>query len=67
VRRKLIDADDYLAVAPGVVRVRLDVPIPDIDTALPAAPADSGAVVALAERYGLESPFNRVLNAFDIG
>ena len=63
-RRKLIAADDYLAVAPGVVQVRLDVPIPHLDATLPTTPADPEAVVELADRYNLESPLNRVLNAF---
>jgi 5'-3' exonuclease len=64
IRRRIIDAAGYLAVAPDVVRVRLDVPIPDIDTTLPASPADPETVLDLAEQYNLESSMNRVLNAF---
>ena len=39
-RAKLAAARDYLAVAPKVVRVALDVPLPELPTALPTAPAD---------------------------
>lgn len=63
-RRKIADARDYLAVAPTVVKVRHDVPLPDYDDTLPKAPADPEALVELANRWGLDSSLNRVLNAF---
>jgi len=62
-RRKLADARDYLAVAPAVVAVRTDVPLPDYDDALPSEPADPEALVALGERWGIDSSLNRVLHA----
>ena len=62
-RRKLSDARDYLAVAPTVVAVRTDVPIPDHDDTLPSQPADPETLVALGERWGIDSSLNRVLNA----
>ncbi|HEX2361180.1 MAG TPA: 5'-3' exonuclease [Jiangellaceae bacterium] len=62
-RRKLADARDYLAVAPLVVAVRTDVPIPDLDASLPAEPRDPEALVDLGERWNLDSSLNRVLNA----
>ena len=37
--------------------------IPDLDDTLPTAPADPEAVLTLAERYNLDSSFNRVLHA----
>ncbi|MBB5789173.1 5'-3' exonuclease [Jiangella mangrovi] len=64
-RRKIADARDYLAVAPTVVEVRHDVPLPDYDDTLPVAPADPEALVELANRWGLDSSLNRVLNAFN--
>ncbi|TDC52287.1 5'-3' exonuclease [Jiangella ureilytica] len=64
-RRKIADARDYLAVAPTVVKVRHDVPLPDYDDTLPQAPADPEALVELANRWGLDSSLNRVLNAFN--
>ncbi len=63
VRRKLRDAVPYLAVAPKVVEVVCDLPVPQFDAALPATPRDPEALLALADRWGLESPCNRLLNA----
>jgi hypothetical protein len=37
--------------------------VPDFDCALPATPRDPEALLALADRWGLESPCNRLLNA----
>lgn len=62
-RRKLSDAHDYLKVAPIVVEVRGDVPLPEYDDTLPSEPAHPDNVVALAEEWNLDSSFNRVLNA----
>ncbi len=63
VRRRLIEAADYLKVAPDVVRVRTDVPLPAYDDTLPREPRDPEALVDLAERWNLDNPLNRVLNA----
>ena len=60
---KIRAARDYLSVAPGVVRGRTDAPLPELADALPSAPADPAALVALADRYGIDSSINRVLNA----
>jgi 5'-3' exonuclease len=62
-RRKLADAREYLAVAPLVVAVRTDAPVPDIDATLPAEPRDPEKLVELAERWNLDASLNRVLNA----
>lgn len=62
-RRKITDAADYLAVAPAVVAVRPDVPVPPLDDTLPVHPADPAALVELAERWNLDSSLNRVLTA----
>ena len=62
-RRKLADARDYLAIAPLVVAVRTDVPIPQIDAKLPSGPRDPEALIDLGERWNLDSSLNRVLNA----
>lgn len=62
-RKRIQDAADYLAVAPEVVAVRRDVPLPDYDDRLPEKPADPAAVVALADRYGLDNAVNRWLRA----
>lgn len=60
---KVLAAADYLAVAPAVIRGRTDAPVPELDDALPASPADPARLIELADRYGIESSINRVLNA----
>ncbi|WP_433238202.1 5'-3' exonuclease [Streptosporangium sp. CA-135522] len=63
-RAKLGAARDYLRVAPTVVQVARDVPIPELELALPARARDPQALAALAERYGLGGPLGRLAEAF---
>jgi 5'-3' exonuclease len=63
-RTKLEAGRDYLAVAPMVVAVAKDAPLPSYDDAIPALPRDADRLVELSERWGLDSPLNRVLTAF---
>jgi 5'-3' exonuclease len=60
-RRRLTEARPYLAVAPKVVRVADDVPLPDVGTALPRAPRDPELLDALAARWGLGGSLQRLL------
>ncbi|GAA4155915.1 5'-3' exonuclease [Actinomadura keratinilytica] len=65
-RRRLEAARDYLAAAGTVVRVVTDIDaaeLRDLDDRLPAAPRDPRALVELADRWGLDGPVNRLLNA----
>jgi 5'-3' exonuclease len=62
-RRRLQEAAPYLAVAPTVVRVARDVPLPAFDPALPDEPRDGERLLALDERWGLRGSLNRVLAA----
>ncbi|WP_043617386.1 5'-3' exonuclease [Nonomuraea candida] len=62
-RTRLAAARDYLSAAPAVVKVAPDAPLPDADLTLPAKPRDPEALVRLADRYGLDSPLNRLLDA----
>jgi 5'-3' exonuclease len=64
-RAKLEAARDYLAAAPAVTRVSCDLPVPHLDDALRAAPRDPAALLALSDRWGLESPLNRFLAAVE--
>jgi hypothetical protein len=66
-RRRLVEAAAYLEVAPAVVRVAPDAPVGDIDDRLPNVVADAGALVALAERWGLSSSVKRVVDALALG
>jgi 5'-3' exonuclease len=60
-RQRLQAARDYLAVAPKVVRVADDVPLPAFDPRLPRTPRDPEALRALAERWGLGGALERLL------
>ncbi len=60
---KIRASGDYLTAAAATVRGRLDVPLPELDDALPAEPADPGGLVELADRFNLDGPINRVLVA----
>jgi 5'-3' exonuclease len=62
-RARLLAARDYLRVAPGVVQVARDAPLPEVDVALPAKPRDPDALAALSERYGLSGPLERLTSA----
>lgn len=65
-RAKLEAARDYLAVAPAVSRTVRDLPVPDLDDALPRAPRDPAALLALSDRWGLESSLERFLQACEV-
>ena len=65
-RAKLEAARDYLAVAPAVTRTVRDLPIPELDDALPRVPRDPARLVELSDRWGLDSPLDRLLTAFEV-
>ncbi|BCB77095.1 5'-3' exonuclease [Phytohabitans flavus] len=62
-RGKLVAARDYLAVAPKVVRVARDIPLPELDTSLPTAPVDADRLLALAEKWNLAGSCRRLVDA----
>lgn len=60
-RKRLDEARPYVAVAPKVVRVAGDVPLPDVDISLPHGPRDGATLEGLAERWGLGGSLQRLL------
>ena len=62
-RTKIKAAADYLAVAPEVVAVARALDLGTYDAALPPTPADHTAVIELSERWGLDSPLARLVEA----
>ncbi|MFE9441576.1 5'-3' exonuclease H3TH domain-containing protein [Streptomyces sp. NPDC006602] len=60
-RRRLDESRPYLAVAPKVVKVADDVPLPVVDTALPRVPRDPVALKELAAHWGLGGSLQRLL------
>ncbi|MDI9883101.1 5'-3' exonuclease [Streptomyces sp. HNM0645] len=59
-RRRLDESRPYVAVAPKVVRVADDVPLPAFDPALPRAPRDPAGLDELAARWGLGRAVGRL-------
>ncbi|MFJ3838336.1 5'-3' exonuclease H3TH domain-containing protein [Streptomyces sp. NPDC090054] len=62
-RKRLDESRPYLAVAPKVVQVASDVPLPAFDPALPRVPAQPEVVDALAHRWGLGGAISRLSSA----
>lgn len=60
-RRNILAASDYLDVAPKVVAVAKDVPLPYFRSALPRAAASPADLDALAARWGLGGSLTRLL------
>jgi 5'-3' exonuclease len=57
---KVLAAREYLLRAPGAVRARLDVPLPELDDRLSATPEHPRKLARLAEELGIESPLSRL-------
>lgn len=65
-RSRLEAASDYLDVAPLVVNVALDVPVPaDLDTTLPHHAPDRARLEQIAATYDASNPIERLLAALD--
>ncbi|WP_371503478.1 5'-3' exonuclease [Kitasatospora sp. NBC_00374] len=62
-RRNLVEGSAYLDVAPTVVRVAADCPLPAFDPVLPSEPLDPMTLEELATRWNLGSSLERVLAA----
>ncbi|MER6995908.1 5'-3' exonuclease [Streptomyces sp. NPDC000410] len=60
-RKRLDEARDYVAVAPKVVRVAGDVPLPAFDPALPTEARDPQRLEDLAAQWGLGRAVQRLL------
>ncbi len=67
VRRRLLAAADYLALAPAVVRVAREAAVGEVDARLADAPADPRALLELAARWGVDSSLARVVEALGRG
>ena len=66
-RAKVAAARDYLAVAPAVVRVATDAPVPPVDGGQPVSPADPGALEDLDARWDLGTSLRRAVAALSAG
>jgi 5'-3' exonuclease len=63
IRVKVLASADYLEVAPDVVRGRVDLDIPELDTAMPNATRDDEMLDAIGESFGLTSAIGRLRQA----
>ena len=62
-RGKIKAAADYLAVAPQVVAVSRDLDLDRSGIACPVTPPDPQRVLDLAEKWNLEGPASRLVQA----
>ena len=61
--KKIIAGSDYLAIAPTVVQVARNAPLPTVDLRMPVAPKDLSAIYQFKERYGLGASVDRLISA----
>jgi 5'-3' exonuclease len=62
-RKKLIEGESYIEIAPTLVHCALDVPIPKIDMKKPAKPQSLDSLYELQKRYGLGASIDRMISA----
>ena len=63
--KKIIAGSHYLTIPPKVVQVARDVPLPQINLAMPQAPRDLSAIYQFKERYGLGASIDRLISALE--
>jgi 5'-3' exonuclease len=61
--KKIIAGTDYLKIAPKLVRVARDAPLPKVDLSLPKAPKDLSPIYQFKERYALGASVDRLISA----
>jgi 5'-3' exonuclease len=61
--KKIIAGTEYLKIAPKLVRVARDAPLPQVDLAMPKAPADLSKLYQMKDQYGLGASIDRLISA----
>jgi len=61
--KKIIAGADYLNIAPKLVRVARDAPLPKVDLSMPKAPADLSKLYQIKDQYGLGASIDRLIAA----
>ena len=61
--KKIIAGSDYLSIAPTLVRVARDAPLPKVDLSMPKAPADLSKLYQMKDQYGLGASIDRLIAA----
>ncbi len=61
--KKIIAGADYLSIAPKLVRVARDAPLPKVDLSMPKAPTDLSKLYQIKDQYGLGASIDRLIAA----
>ena len=61
--KKIIAGVDYLSIAPKLVRVARDAPLPKVDLSMPKAPTDLSKLYQIKDQYGLGASIDRLIAA----
>ncbi|MSV46406.1 MAG: flap endonuclease [Actinobacteria bacterium] len=61
--KKILDGQDYLAIAPTLVQCARNVSLPQLDLALPKKPEDLSEIYSLQKQYGLGASIDRMIAA----
>ena len=61
--KKIIAGTDYLKIAPKIVQVARNAPLPNVNLALPKAPKDLSEIYQFKERYGLGASVDRLISS----
>jgi 5'-3' exonuclease len=61
--KKIIAGVDYLKIAPKLVRVARDAPLPKVDLSMPKAPTDLSKLYQIKGQYGLGASIDRLISA----
>jgi 5'-3' exonuclease len=61
--KKIIAGADYLKIAPTVVQVARNAPLPQVELTMPKAPQDLSKIYQFKERYGLGASVDRLISA----
>ncbi len=61
--KKIIAGADYLSIAPKLVRVARDAPLPKVDLSMPKAPADLSKLYQIKDQFGLGASIDRLIAA----
>ncbi len=64
-RKRLIEGQEYVAIAPKLVHCALDVPIPSMSISIPTRPLDMSQIWQYKEEYGLGSSIDRMIAALN--
>ena len=63
--KRILESEDYAAIAPTLVHCALDVPIPQIDNELKSEKVNMSMVKKMQEEYGLGASVDRLLSAIE--